>query len=460
MKTKLLCAALSALTLGVHAAPIPLHLPRPDGKPADQAKPVKVYILAGQSNMVGMGDIAGARPPYPRIYLSADPAIIPGIMPVGTGRAKSACRWIWRGIPALEKHGVYQNATGNEVGASVAIHQGAYDSKADYTTLQAAKTETVALGTTAARIPTLEGPCTPVATAFIDVPVTGNYLVHVGFGDSAQAIASVNGTEVYRKESSAKPTLTKITLEAGKRHPLQIIYLKGGSAAFWLEQVDLVDKGDLVTLTNKDGKFPYLLDEKGKWSVRNDVYFQEARVVEEGKGSPLSAISNNGKSIGPEVGFGFVMGTHHVEQVLLIKTAMGNRSLGSDFRPPSSKPIDPTSQWEGLEYRLMLKGVRQTLANLDKVVPGYKGQGSEIVGFGWFQGHKDSGSTKEDYEKNLDNLINDLRKDLNAPNMKTVVANFPMNNYDPSAFIPAIGPLSVWVEEQKIPPVALADSKP
>ena len=34
-------------------------LPRPDGKPADMTKPVRVFILLGQSNMVGMGKIAG-----------------------------------------------------------------------------------------------------------------------------------------------------------------------------------------------------------------------------------------------------------------------------------------------------------------------------------------------------------------------------------------------------------------
>jgi len=36
----------------------PKHkLPRPDAKPADLTKPVKVFILLGQSNMVGMGDV-------------------------------------------------------------------------------------------------------------------------------------------------------------------------------------------------------------------------------------------------------------------------------------------------------------------------------------------------------------------------------------------------------------------
>jgi hypothetical protein len=64
----------------------------------------------------------------------------------------------------------------------------------------------------------------------------------------------------------------------------------------------------------------------------------------------------------------------------------------------------------------MVEGVHKTLKEIDKVVPGYQGQGYEIAGFGWFQGgHKDSGAAKEDYEKNLVNLIRDLRKEFNAP---------------------------------------------
>ena len=34
-------------------------LPDPDGKPADMTKPVQVYILLGQSNMLGFGKIKG-----------------------------------------------------------------------------------------------------------------------------------------------------------------------------------------------------------------------------------------------------------------------------------------------------------------------------------------------------------------------------------------------------------------
>ncbi len=406
MQRTLLLAALSLTAL--HADPIPLELARPDGKPGDTTKPLKVYVLAGQSNMVGMGDLKGARPPYPSVYLSADPAVIEGSMHAGTSRSKGACKWFWKDAPALRSHGLYQSAEGDATGAIVTV---------------GGETTTMKLGQVAETIPAGNA----VAKAFIDVPATGNYLVHVGYDDSSHATATVGGQEVYRKDAGGEAVLTRITLDAGKRYPLEIHYAKGGSAALWLEQVDLVGKGDLVTLTGKDGKFPYLLDDEGGWSVRQDVFFHEARVGNK-EGSFLSATSNGG-SLGPEVGFGTVMGMFHDEPVLLIKTAMGNRSLQSDFRPPSSGRVDPESEWEGLEYRLMVEGVTKTLGNLKDLMPGYQDQGYEIVGFCWFQGHKDRGSSKEEYEGHLVNLIKDLRRDLKAPEMKAVVATAGFGGY-------------------------------
>ena len=50
----LACAALS-LPVGADEARAPL--PDPDGRPADMSKPVQVYILMGQSNMLGAGNI-------------------------------------------------------------------------------------------------------------------------------------------------------------------------------------------------------------------------------------------------------------------------------------------------------------------------------------------------------------------------------------------------------------------
>ncbi len=55
--------ALVLLTIPAVAAEVPDPLPDPDGEPADMSKPVKVFILMGQSNMLGFGKIKGGPGP-------------------------------------------------------------------------------------------------------------------------------------------------------------------------------------------------------------------------------------------------------------------------------------------------------------------------------------------------------------------------------------------------------------
>ncbi|MDP6915479.1 MAG: sialate O-acetylesterase [Verrucomicrobiota bacterium] len=253
----------------------------------------------------------------------------------------------------------------------------------------------------------------PIAEGQFEVSRSGVYQLSCGFGAGSRAVILLEG-KVIRQE---------VKLEAGKRYSFSIKDFKGEPPRFWMRKMDLLGNGDLEAVAKREGKFPWLVDAAGEWSVRHDVCFQEARLVKDGRGSLLSATSN-GKSIGPELGFGHVLGTFHDEQVLLIKTAQGNRSLGFDFRPPSSGRTDPGNEFESAEYKLMVEGVRKTLANIDKVVPGYKDQGYEIAGFVWFQGHKDSFSEVliEEYEKHLVNLINDVRMEFKTPKLPAVVA--------------------------------------
>ena len=409
---------------GALAADVPALLPRPEATPPSNGK-VKVYILAGQSNMVGFGYLQGSRPVYPNIYLSADPHIKVGRMPVGPS--------------ALLRHGVYQ-ADGQNApkGARAAIYQGAFKEGKDYSALTPVKETTVALGTVAAGLPSIEGPHTVVVQAFIDVPMSGTHEIHVGFGESTDAIASLEGKEVYRKEPGKEPVVTALFLEEGKRYPVTITYVKGGSAAFWLKHVDLKGRGDLASL-NQQGKYQWFADEEGKWTSRNDVTYWETRISKEGgSGGPLSTTSN-GKFIGPEVPFGYVMGSYHEEPVLLIESSMGNRALSFDFRPPSSGKTEEekANKFCGLEYDLMVEGVNKTLKDIDNIVPNYKGQGYEIAGFVWFQGHKDKNVPKAVYAKHLVNLIKDLRKEFKAPKMPAVVATvgFGGMNMDPGHFM-------------------------
>jgi hypothetical protein len=373
MKTMITFAVMVLMSGVLHAADVPANLPDPDGKLGDATKPVKVYILAGQSNMVGMGNISGAKNVYTGVYLSSDPAAPDGpfqIYKVGNYKVSPLRVYLPDGTPT-EK---------------------------------------------------------PVAEGLLEVSQHGVYRLHRGWGESSYGVMELAGEKVYRREAGGQPIKQDVTLEPGKRYSFEIsdgsiVRLDSTPPRFWLEKTDLLGNGDLEAVARREGKFPWLVDSDGNWTVRNDVYFKEARLAQDGKGSPLIATSN-GKSIGPELGFGHVLGTFHDEQVLLIKTAQGNRSLGFDFRPPSSGRTDPDNEFESAEYTLMVEGVRKTLDNIDKVVPGYKGQGYNIAGFAWFQGHKDSGTEESisEYEKHLVNLINDVREEFAAPKLPVVVA--------------------------------------
>ncbi len=410
------CISLFCVT--VIAADVPAVLPPPDRTPPSDGK-VKVYILAGQSNMVGFGYLEGSRPVYPSIYLSADPNVKIGRMPVGAS--------------ALLRHGVYQTADRDaRKGARVAIYKGAWTADVDYSSMKPIRETTVALGTVDVRLPGIDKPHTVVAKAFIDVPMSGDHEIHIGFEESTHAIVSLAGKEVYRKEPGEEPVVTPVPLEEGKRYPVTITYIKGGSAAFWLKHINLRGQGDLATLI-EEGKYPWFADQDGRWTVRNDVTYWETRVSKEegGSGGPLSTTSN-GKFIGPEVPFGYVMGAFHEEPVLLIESSMGNRSLSFDFRPPSSGKTEEekANRYCGFEYDAMIEGVRKTLRNIDNVIPDYKGQGYEIAGFVWFQGHKDKSVPREVYEKHLVNLIQDVRKEFQTPKMPVVVATVGFSGMD------------------------------
>ena len=128
--------------------------------------------------------------------------------------------------------------------------------------------------------------------------------------------------------------------------------------------------------------------------------------------------------IGPEYGFGLVVGSQLGDQVLIIKYAHGGRSLGGDFRPPSSGgTVGPC-------YTDMIGAVHKVLNNIAEEFPAFAGGGYELVGLGWHQGWNDRCSPPftAEYEKNMVNLIKDLRAEFSAPNMRVAIANTGMAN--------------------------------
>ena len=107
---------------------------------------------------------------------------------------------------------------------------------------------------------------------------------------------------------------------------------------------------------------------------------------------------------------------------VLVKIAWGGKAIGKEFRPPSS------GGEVGAEYRQLVDLSKETLANLGTIFPELEGRDIQLVGLGWHQGWNDrvNAAFNEAYEANLSNLIRDLRKELNAPNLPFVIAETGM----------------------------------
>lgn len=221
--------------------------------------------------------------------------------------------------------------------------------------------------------------------------------------------------EVLPRPEGKAPDMTK---------PVKVFFLSGQSNMCGMGRPQ-----SLLPLATGNPKFGYLVDDEGKWTVRNDVhyiyYVMDKRAVD----APLTV----GSRLGPEVGIGHVLGYYHDEVVLLIKGACGNRSLGWDFCPPSTRKrlnkaeeiaaAKAAGKWyAGTSYDRYVKHAKNVLADLKSNLPGYKGQGYELAGIFWWQGHKDRGMAKETYEQMLVELIQDFRTDFKSPDAAFVVA--------------------------------------
>jgi alpha-galactosidase len=86
----------------------------------------------------------------------------------------------------------------------------------------------------------------------------------------------------------------------------------------------------------------------------------------------------------------------------------------------------------GQSNRKMLAEVKETRENLGTLFPELKGRPTDLVGFVWFQGWNDQYGSEGAYESNLKHLINDIRKDLDAPKLPVVVAVMGQNGSKPA----------------------------
>lgn len=231
------------------------------------------------------------------------------------------------------------------------------------------------------------------------------------------------------------------------RSPLKVFILAGqsnmeGQAVVGLDHPRYYNggKGNLEYVMKhspRKAMYKHLKNEDGKWAVRDDVWI----TYKTGRGKLLSGGLGIGYSgyadshhFGPELQFGHVVGDALDNQVLLIKTAWGGKSLYADFRPPSSGgKVGPC-------YTKMIAEVRKALGEIKKRFPDYDGRGYEIAGFVWFQGWNDM-CTKPavpEYERNLVNLIRDVRKEFKLPRLPVVIGELGNGGRDAKGSMLAI----------------------
>jgi alpha-galactosidase len=169
------------------------------------------------------------------------------------------------------------------------------------------------------------------------------------------------------------------------------------------------------------------------WIVRSDVKVWwrysdpgQPRAVAKGNLSTGFAEGRNPDWFGPEYGFGWIMGEHHTNPVLLIKASWGGKSLAVDFRPPSA--VAARGGAVGPYYTAMIDYTRDVLGSLGTEFPEFAGMGYEIAGFGWHQGWNDRVDTtySAEYEANLGDLIRDLRTEFGNTNLPVSIGTTGM----------------------------------
>lgn len=235
--------------------------------------------------------------------------------------------------------------------------------------------------------------------------------------------------------------------------PVQVFLIMGQSNTLEMGKVKGGD-GSLEHAVQKESLYPFMVDDAGGWSKRQDV--RNLHVM--GSGGPGKSrtmrndwLTVSGRKVGIEQGIGHQLGNAIDAPVLILKSSIGNRSLGWDILPPGSESYEFTDpkdgktyvyagfgqsplRWEkgtepkpigwsaGLQYAGDVARAKAVLKDIGKYYPG--ATKFEVKGFLWWQGDKDryNAGHATKYGENLVRLVAALRKEFDAPKAKFVCA--------------------------------------
>jgi len=350
-------------------------------------KPLKVFVLAGDQNVLGQGVIEGQTDGgHEGFYTEA--------------------------TPAKEERKNHVN---------VSVYEGAFSPEANYEKLKPVSTGVVEVGeqrwqykkpkgTGKELIPYTPFPAlsqkdgyTTLVCGYITVPFTGKYAFLPGKDEASFNMTTLGDREVYRKDiGKTNAVITPVELKLGQRTAFRTIFFGKPGHDYRLPLFNR--PGCLETLVEEVPKYAFLKDTSGGWVKRDDVVLYDLHPIHNntktaGHLLQVGDVSYGGEAfrnaIGPELMLGHVLGNALDEPVLVVRYAThGPRSLGHDFLPPSSGgKADLDGSWDVIHFNW---GVWDAQFR-EKSFKFYEGDGKHPTSY-------------SDWETNLRTLVARLKK--------------------------------------------------
>ena len=246
--------------------------------------------------------------------------------------------------------------------------------------------------------------------------------------------------------------------------PVQVFILLGQSNMVGMGKVKGIDKaGTLEHAVKKEGLYSFLVENdttcSREWLTRKNTRYVRYMGGKLLKNEWMTVSEAN---IGPELGIGHQVGDYYTTSaqgdeaaadddapVMILKSCIGNRSLGWDLLPPGSESFEfkekdtpyiyagyqqspqkwvkgtepkPMGWYAGKQWDTDMADAKTVLADLSTYYP--EAGSYEIAGFFFWQGDKDryDAGHATHYEKNLVQFIKTLREEFDAPLAKFVCA--------------------------------------
>lgn len=256
---------------------------------------------------------------------------------------------------------------------------------------------------------------------------------------------------IWRYCSSLFPRVTR------NGPPVKVYILLGQSNMLGMGHIDGDKDGTLEYACKHKKLYPYLIDGDQNWTTSSRV--RNVRVMNDNGSMHVyhnEFMTVRGETIGPELGIGHTLEDSIDGPIMLLKSCIGNRSLGWDLLPPTSQRYDfgdktyagykdspaswpknqpkpdPGGWYAGKQYDDDIADAKSVLEELDRFYP--DASKYEVAGFFWWQGDKDryDEAYATRYELNLVTLIKQLRKEFNSPDAKFVLATLGQTDIIPA----------------------------